>query len=297
MSPSARTLDPAAFDRVDAVYTAALNQTCEFLADREWLSPADHPHRYSEVWSRRAHPVRARRGRGNDIDVAVFGGIEPADDDHSYSLQTQLAALAADSPGPRCTITRIRGAQAALQLHGWRLERPNLAFSVGPGLTTIPLTTALVGRIRAHLPSAPRAAALATALCTGATPSELSMIYLDHLPPTSTHLSTGRRGRIYAVPPIARPLLRAAHTQIRLNHPGRRGLFIGATGPKGHILRTSAQVCGIRLPALHRFADTWIATLTTTPDHPPPTPDLLYALQLADAPAPAPAPVARRRSA
>ncbi len=283
---AARTLNPAAFGRVDAVYTDALQQSCRFLADREWVDPNDHVHPYTEVWNFRTSAVRGR-ARKNDINTAVFGGIEPdGDDDHSYSLQTMLATLVADSPGPRFAITRVHGAQAALQLHGWRLDLPNLAFSVGPGLTTTPMTTAVVDRIRARIPSAPRAAALATALFTGAPPGELAMLYLDHLSPAGTHLSTGRRGRIYAVPPITRPLLRAAHTQIRLNKPNRRGLLIGGTGHKGRTLRTSAQICGVRLPAFHRFADTWIANLTIAADQPRPNQDLLYALRLADAPAP-----------
>jgi hypothetical protein len=166
-----------------------------------------------------------------------------------------------------------------------RLELPNPAFSVGPGLTTTPLTTAVIDRIRARIPSAPRAAALATALFTGAVPGELAMLYLDHLSPAATHLSTGRRGRVYAVPPIARPLLRAAHTQTTLNNPARRGLLIGGTGPKGRTLRLSADVCGIRLPACHRYANTWIAGITAEADQPRPDPDLMYALQLTDAPA------------
>jgi hypothetical protein len=282
---AARTLDPAVFGRVDAVYTAALHQTCRYLADREWAAPDGHGHPYTKVWFGHAHPVLAK-ARGHDIDTALFGGIEPDDDDpFKFPLQAMLAALAADSPGPRCTITRVRGAQAAFQLHGWRLELPNLAFSVGPGLTTTPLTTAVIDRIRARIPSAPRAAALATALFTGATPGELAMLYLDHLSSAATHLTTGRRGRIYAVPPLARPLLRAAHTQITLNNPERRGLLIGGTGPKGRTLRISADVCGIRLPACHRYANTWIANITAAADQPRPDRDLLYALQLTDAPA------------
>ncbi|MFE3280077.1 hypothetical protein [Nocardia sp. NPDC059239] len=281
---AARTLDPAAFGRIDAVYTAALHEVCRYLADREWADPDDHGHPYTEVWSGRARPVLAK-ARGHDIDPALFSG-EPEDDDaYRYPLQVMLAALVADSPGLRCTITRVRGAQAALQLHGWRLELPNLAFSVGPGLTSTPLTTAVVDRIRARVPSAPRAAALATALFTGATPGELAMLYLDHLSPAATHLTTGHRGRIYAVPPIARPLLRAAHTQITLNNPARRGLLIGGTGPKGRTLRISADVCGIRLPACHRYANTWIANITVAADQPRPDRDLLYALQLTDTPA------------
>ncbi|MGF6889563.1 hypothetical protein ABIA39_009028 [Nocardia sp. GAS34] len=151
---AARTLAPATFLRVDGVYTAALHQVCRYLADREWADPDNHSHPFTEVWSGRADPVLAK-ARGHDIDTTLFGGIEP-DDASRYPLQAMLAGFVADSPSPRCTITRVRGAQAALQLHGWRLELPNLAFSVGPGLTTTPLMTVVVDRPRTSTQRTPR---------------------------------------------------------------------------------------------------------------------------------------------
>ncbi|WP_040840419.1 hypothetical protein [Nocardia brevicatena] len=71
------------------------------------------------------------------------------------------------------------------------------------------------------------------------------------------------RGRLYVVPPAARPLLGAAHTYVQLNHPRRSGLLNGGTGRNGRTLRISADTCGIELPARHPWKHTWIASAKT----------------------------------
>lgn len=200
---AARALSDTEFRRVDAVYTTALHQMCRYLAASERRTRGEHNHNLVDVWEGRAHPVCEVRREWRDVDPTVFGdrrGNEPAGED-AYPLQTMLAALVAASAGPHCTIARVRGAQAALQLHGWRLDLPNRAYAVGPGLTTTPLSTALITRIRTGLASPTRAAALVLALFTGATFAELSMIYTDHFDPTATLLGTGHHRRVYMVPP------------------------------------------------------------------------------------------------
>lgn len=242
---------------------------CRYLAAREHRTCDERDHNLIDVWEGRAHPVREVRREWRDVDPTVFGAArtgKPVGED-AYPLQTMLAALVADSAGPHCTITRVRGAQAALQLHGWRLELPNLAYAVGLGLTTTPLTTALITRIRTGLASPIRCAALVLALFTGATFGELSMIYTDHLDPTTTLLDTGRHRRVYVVPPIARPLLAAAAVHAKLTKPDRKGLFVASTGSQGGKLRTAADQCQIVLPARHTWTDTWISGIRVRP-HP-----------------------------
>ncbi|MEU1523972.1 hypothetical protein ABZ413_17400 [Nocardia rhamnosiphila] len=277
---AARALDDTGFQRVDAVYTTALHRMCGYLAAREYRACGAHGHNLIDVWEGRAHPVRGARGQWRDVDPTVFGTAhtdEPAGE-AAYPLQTMLTALVADSAGPHCTLTRVRAAQAALQLHGWRLDLPNLAYAVGLGLTTTPLTTALITRIRTEVSSPIRAAALVLALFTGATFGELSMIYIDHLDPTNTLLDTGRHRRIYVVPPISRPLLAAAAIHARLTKPDRRGLFVASTGSQGGKLRSAADHCRIVLPSRHSWTDTWISSIRVRPYHPPPTDALRYAL-------------------
>lgn len=108
---------------------------------------------------RRADPylpggVPQRRGTGRDIG---FGGTISANAASAAArtsgsrsvtgprtmpappipMVASPRANIADSPGPTTTVTRLRGVQAALALHGVDLELPpNLAYSVGPGLTS-----------------------------------------------------------------------------------------------------------------------------------------------------------------
>ncbi|WP_213574230.1 hypothetical protein [Rhodococcus sp. USK13] len=58
-----------------------------------------------------------------------------------------LGALAADSRSRGHTMARLRGAQTGLRMHGIRLDLPpNLALSVAPGLTTVPITEQIADR-------------------------------------------------------------------------------------------------------------------------------------------------------
>ncbi|WP_060655200.1 hypothetical protein [Rhodococcus pyridinivorans] len=95
----------------------------------------------------------------------------------TVGLYRFLGDLVADSPGRNHTLTRLRGAQAAFEQHGLTLTLPpNLAYMVGPGLTTIAITDQIATRIRAHTANPAHAAALATLLFTGATYRELTFL-------------------------------------------------------------------------------------------------------------------------
>ncbi|AXY49297.1 hypothetical protein [Rhodococcus ruber] len=88
-----------------------------------------------------------------------------------------LGDLVVDSPGRNHTLTRLRGAQAAFEQHGLPLTLPpNLAYMVGPGLTTLAITDQIATRIRAHTANPAHAAALATLLFAGATYRELTFL-------------------------------------------------------------------------------------------------------------------------
>jgi hypothetical protein len=179
----------------------------------------------------------------------------------TVGLYRFLGDLVADSPGRNDTLTRLRGAQAAFAQHGLTLTLPpNLAYMVGPGLTTIAITDRVVTAIRAHAANPAHAAALATLLFTGATFDELRS--LPRLALTGDTLitvgvSAAARPtdlRLWVIPQPARPLLHAAaiFQRTRTNPTGT--LFIEAVGRTGRLRRTAAT-CGLTIPALHRWRD------------------------------------------
>lgn len=263
---AARTLGRQQFRRVDTEYAHAAASVCQALATHQHTDPAAHEHRLVRMWRNPRLLSRSRRV----FNVGEYDDhlTNRAEDDYRDlgrgPLTLMLGELIADSPGRNTTLTRLRGAQAAFALHGWSLELPNLAYTVGPGLTTTALTPALVERIRARLASTVHAAALATALFTGAPINELFTWRADDLSFDGAVLGTADgRSRLYVVPPPARPLLRAARTFLQLNHPHRKGLLNGGTGRHGHTLRRSANTCGIRLGGCHPWKHTWLAAAKT----------------------------------
>jgi hypothetical protein len=196
----------------------------------------------------------------------------------AVGLYRFLGDLVADSPGHNHTLTRLRGAQAAFEQHGLPLTLPpNLAYMVGPGLTTIPVSDHVVARIRDRVANPAHAAALATLLFTGAPINELHS--LPRLALTGdTLITTGTSGVprtadlcLWVIPPPARPLLHAAAVfQRTRNNPGHR-LFADAIGRTGRLRRTAAM-CGLPIPALHRWRDGWLPRTSilnlATPDAP-----------------------------
>ncbi|MGW4126368.1 hypothetical protein [Nocardia sp. NPDC004711] len=182
-----------------------------------------------------------------------------------HAARSMLGSLVADSPGPHHAVTLLRGAQAAFELRGWRLELRNLPFSVGPVLTATPFTPAVAARIRHGIAHPVRAAALATALFSGLTSGELSQLLRLDLDPNAETITASSTLAVLAIPSLAQPMLRAARTYLTLHAVDGFILFTGGLGVSGQGLRRSADACRIPLPARHRWSETWLANATTSP--------------------------------
>ncbi|MGO4614716.1 hypothetical protein AB4305_00065 [Nocardia sp. 2YAB30] len=271
---AADALAPEQFARVDAVYTGAIETTCAWISSHTGHSCAHaHTDEGSGVWlgtedadyaermlqalhSRHAHLRRLYECRP-DAGLAHWH--------ETLTLFRLLAATVADSPGRYTTLTRLRGVQVGFELHGITLELPpNLAYSVGPGMTTTPFDHQLAERIRTRTANPAYAAAVAISLFTGATVRELKTITclayafdilvgidtIDRTDPT--------RLCVWPVPPAARPLLEAALLfQETAPEPG--GLLLaGGLGALGQILRDTFTETGLTTPARHPWHQNWI---------------------------------------
>ncbi|WP_141704057.1 hypothetical protein [Planobispora rosea] len=172
-------------------------------------------------------------------------------------LQIFLCELVANALSPRHTLARLRGAQAGFLMHGVLLNMPiDLDLLHGPGITSTPLTSAIITRIRSHTAHPQHAAALAASLFTNIDVPILASTRVDHLSSDASHLQAAiPNSAFYAVPPHARALMRAARkfTQLHLPEPGREPpqyLFRPAIGREGQHLEKIAKVCGFTLPVL-----------------------------------------------
>lgn len=203
-----------------------------------------------------------------------------------------LARLTVSSPSPQHTVARVRGAQAGFLSRSVLLNVPDdLTSRAGPGITTVPITPRTVHTITVRLPNPLRAAAIAALLFTGTDTSLLSMTQIGSVDRDGTTVAIDRDSRInigeppgprhlYAVPPRARPLLRAA-VEFRRRTPrtaDNHGLFANCFGttPRFEALIADA---GLPIPALanghsgddwHTAARCWHLHTPT-----PPAPDVL----------------------
>ncbi|MBF6465752.1 hypothetical protein IU427_11275 [Nocardia beijingensis] len=299
-----RSLPPEEFARIDAVYTEGIQTACRWLAEHtgrpcrhdlnqngvgSWLGPRGAglaEYMLSVLQPRLTAPDRFSRGRSAGL-VDEWNDI--------LSLYRFLGSLVADSPGRGHTITRLRGAQAAFLLHGLRLDLPpDLAYSVGPGLTTVPTDDDLIARIRARTADPVDAAALATALFTGATAMELNAIPTVALAADAL-IFNGPIGYTHApdlyvwvIPPAARPVLYDARVQQEARPASNGKLFAGAIGGAGFRLRRLAAACEVTLPDLYHWHHSWIRQAGLLRGSEQPTParntDLLFGLKLAPRP-------------
>ncbi|PJE97350.1 hypothetical protein CUT44_12935 [Streptomyces carminius] len=215
------------------------------------------------------------------LPPASVGGIESADgpaEPTPFTLQETeavrlfLARLTVSSPSAQHTVARVRGAQAGFLSHSVLLNVPDdLTSRAGPGITTVPLTPRTVHTITVRLPNPLRAAAVAALLFTGTDKSLLSMTQIGCVDEDGTTVAIDRDSRInigeppgprhlYAVPPRARPLMRAA-VEFRRRTPrtaDAHGLFANCfgTAPRFEALIADA---GLPVPALvHPHAeDDW----------------------------------------
>ncbi|GAB7036113.1 hypothetical protein AB0G35_34160 [Streptomyces sp. NPDC021749] len=179
------------------------------------------------------------------------------------ALRLFLARLTVSSPSPQHTVARVRGAQAGFLSRSVLLNVPDdLTSCAGPGITTVPITPRIVHTIAFRLPNPLRAAAVAALLFTGTAKSLLSMTQIASVDEGGTTVSIDRDSRInigeppgprhmYAVPPRARPLLRAA-VEFRRRTPrtaAGHGLFANCFGttPRFEALIADA---GLPIPAV-----------------------------------------------
>ncbi len=189
-------------------------------------------------------------------------------------------------------MVRVRGAQAGFLSRSLLLDVPDdLTACTGPGITTMPLTPRTVHTITLRLPNPLRAAALAALLFTGTSRDLLSMTQIESVDDRGVTLAVDRDSRInigrapgprhmYAVPPRARPLLRAA-VAFRRRSPrtaDHHGLFANCFGTTPRLEALVADA-GLAIPALaHPHpGDDWHTTARcwhlNTPA--PPTPEIL----------------------
>lgn len=179
------------------------------------------------------------------------------------ALRLFLARLTVLSPSPQHTVARVRGAQAGFLSRSVLLNVPDdLTSCAGPGITTVPITPRIAHTITLRLPNPLRAAAVAALLFTGTAKSLLSMTQIASVDDRSTTVAIDRDSRInigeppgprhmYAVPPRARPLLRAA-VEFRRRTPrtaAAHGLFANCFGTADRF-KTLIADAGLPIPAL-----------------------------------------------
>ena len=252
-----RELSPQDFARVDDVYTSGIRAGCRWAAE----CPLEE----------RAHTDQdARTPRAGLLSSQ---SALPVID--QVALLRFLGALAADSPSRGHTMARLRGAQTGLRMHGIRLHLPpNLAFGVGPGLTTVPITEQIADRIRSMIPSPTHAAALAALLCTGSPAPHLASIPVSALTiDADAIVLSGVVGRrhyrhptVHPIPISVRPLFKAARAIAQLRGTdANQHLLSGGIGTTGRHLRNSAHQCDVTIPPLHPWSDCWISRVEARP--------------------------------
>ncbi|MGW4935142.1 hypothetical protein ACWEQH_19290 [Streptomyces sp. NPDC004166] len=137
-------------------------------------------------------------------------------------LRLFLSRLTVFSPALEITLARLRGAQAGFLCCGLVLDIPdNLTDYGGPGVTTVPFTPRVARILTTRLPHPLHAAAAAALLFTGTTPALLRLTQLTSIDEHTTRIAIDRDTQIhigdppgprhmYAIPPRARPMIRAA---------------------------------------------------------------------------------------
>jgi hypothetical protein len=208
------------------------------------------------------------------------------------ALRLFLARLTVSSPSPQHTVARVRGAQAGFLARSVLLNVPDdLTSCAGPGITTVPLTARVVHTITVRLPNPLRAAAVAALMFTGTDKSLLSMTQIASIDEGGTTVAIDRDSRInigeppgprhmYAIPPRARPLLRAA-VEFRRRTPrtaDHHGLFANCFGTTPRLEALIADA-GLAIPALTHphVGDNWHTAARCWHLHTPapPAPDAL----------------------
>ncbi|MDP4512105.1 hypothetical protein [Nonomuraea turcica] len=278
-----RRLSLSQFQHVDGVYTYGLDLACTWLLRHGDLARAPATRRLPST--RPAH-WGAMTGHVRDRASILHRLPEEIAPDHPYPyrigalhpLRLFLTDLIADCPTREHAIARIRGAQAGLFLHGYLLTVPILmGRPAGPGLIA-QLTAEDAERIATHLAHPVHAAALATALFTGARLHDLQAIPLAALSPDATTIEI-REGTqaadglvlpeetiTYRVPVYARGILAAARAFLLLTgHHDEEPLLEQGLGSRGQQLLISARACALTVPSLQEHAEhhrSWLRRTT-----------------------------------
>jgi hypothetical protein len=244
-----RRCDPAAFDRLDAVYQAG------FTRADAWLGgPVALPGTESEQASLflidlvQDSPTRAHT-------VARIRGAQAA-----FLAHGQLLTV----PDTTALLHRLGG----------------------PGLNTSPFTEATAARIRAGVAGPLVAAYLAAVLATGLSPAALLPATVIGGPENPHTLRVPWRAprdpraragparpavALFPVPPPARPLLRAAALFTAAAGSPSARLLCPRASTTPHRIVAAAAACGITLPAdAGGVADCWSAWVTCRRLHAPP---------------------------
>ncbi|WP_431972602.1 hypothetical protein [Nocardia sp. bgisy134] len=154
--------------------------------------------------------------------------------------------------------------RAAFELHGIDLKLPpNLAYSVGPGLTTTPVTHKVVDRIRCATINPVYAAAAAIQLFTGADVEELKFIPCVAFTGDALIFNSALGFAdpadvcVWTIPPAARPLIDAA---LVFQEAGRAPdrLLAGGVGRDGQRLRDAVTAAGLTVPARYYWNRGWM---------------------------------------
>ncbi|AXG82226.1 carboxymuconolactone decarboxylase family protein [Streptomyces paludis] len=222
----------------------------------------------ARTWLARTRPPRP------EVTVPAEGPAAPTpwNLQETEALRLFLARLTVSSPSPQHTVARVRGAQAGFLARSVLLNVPDdLTSCAGPGFTTVPLTARVVHTITVRLPNPLRAAAVAALLFTGTATSLLSMTQIGCVDEGGTTVAIDRDSRIhigeppgprhmYAIPPRARPLLRAA-VEFRRRTPrtaNHHGLFANCFGTTPRLDALIADA-GLAIPALAHphVGDNW----------------------------------------
>jgi len=296
-----RRFGPPPHDHAYPLPTVPRSSVAAFRADC-WRRQNETDFAHTDVQYRAGYSAaRTWLARTLPPQSSPAGGTEPANgssEPTAWSLQEMealrffLARLTSSSPSPQHTVARVRGAQAGFLSRSVLLNVPDdLTSCAGPGITTVPITPRIVHSITLRLPNPLRAAAVAALLFTGTAKSLLSMTQIASVDDAGTTVAIDRDSRtnigeppgprhMYAVPPRARSLLRAA-VEFRRRTPrtaAGHGLFANCFGttPRFEALIADA---GLPIPALvHPHSeDDWhtVARCWHLHTPAPPAPDAL----------------------
>lgn len=280
-----RSLSSAQFALVDAQYAIGREAACAWIcAEPQYLEHLTEPAVPPAVFPPHLSPERIEAGLGfldqqfeisrdeleqvRDSLLCVGRPVRGAPASvfawkDISGLRLFLSELVAECANAPAAVARVRGAEAGFLLHGLHLALPAwLPRLLGPGLATVPMTASILDVLRTRTADPRRAAAVASAALTGLGPAEVARTAaaLDattlqvRVSIPRTEWSSEEVDLLYAIPPAARGIFRAARSMRERARTQTRGTFSPdpVLGIDGRNLAELADRCGIELPALAR---------------------------------------------